>query len=153
MYDFCSEGGIGVGGFKGYIEKLKASGSSNLVELISKLEVSANPLSCPVYDASFTLVLDIAKQLDVGRVAVAVFFTQSCAAIAIYCAMHLEMLDVTTVGLGRFPTYSIDQKNKKIHKKKDMNQNLQSKKKIYNRLKGYATLLPNMRDFPGQPDE
>ncbi|KDO85264.1 hypothetical protein CISIN_1g046734mg, partial [Citrus sinensis] len=79
-----------------YIEKLKASGSSNLVELIIKLEVSVNPLSCPVYDASFTLVLDIAKQLDVGRVAVAVFFTQSCAAIAIYCAMHLEMLDVTT---------------------------------------------------------
>lgn len=71
MYDFCSEGGIGVKGFKGYIDKFKASGSSNLVELIIKLEVSVNPLSCLVYDANLTLVLDIAKQLDVGRVAVA----------------------------------------------------------------------------------
>lgn len=71
MYDFCSEGGIGVKGFKGYIDKFKVSGSSNLVELIIKLEVSVNPLSCLVYDASLTLVLDIAKQLDVGRVAVA----------------------------------------------------------------------------------
>lgn len=47
---------MGVRGFQGYIDRFKSSGSSNLVELIIKLEVSANSPSCPVCDASLTLV-------------------------------------------------------------------------------------------------
>lgn len=50
-----------------------------------------------MYDASLTLVLDITKQLDVGRVAAAVFFTHSYAALATYYTMHLERLGETVI--------------------------------------------------------
>lgn len=49
--------------------------------------------------------MDIAEQLDVGRVAAVVFFTQSCAAVAIHCyALGDVRCNYDDGELGRFST-------------------------------------------------
>ncbi|CAL5331938.1 unnamed protein product [Camellia sinensis] len=90
VYDDCTEGGIqGPGGFKGYLDRFEASGTCCVTELIRKLESSEYPVKCLVYDGNMPWALNIAKQLGI---AAAAFFTQSCAAIASYYPMHLDLL-------------------------------------------------------------
>ncbi|XP_057975481.1 mogroside IE synthase-like [Malania oleifera] len=90
IYDDCSEGGWhGQGEFKGYLERFEASGARRLTELVKRLEKTAHPVKCLLYDANLPWALNIAKQL--GLVGIA-FFTQSCAAIANYYSMHYEVL-------------------------------------------------------------
>ncbi|KAA8517528.1 hypothetical protein F0562_017842 [Nyssa sinensis] len=90
IYDDCTEGGVGVGGFKGFFERFEASGSRNLAELIRKFKNSECPVNCLVYDANIVWALDIAKQHGIAGAA---FFTQSCAAIASYYPMHHELAE------------------------------------------------------------
>ena len=53
IYGNCTEGGFrGPVGFKGFIERLKFSGSKNSTKLIKKLEKSEYPVKYLVYDAS-----------------------------------------------------------------------------------------------------
>ncbi|KAA8520986.1 hypothetical protein F0562_011659 [Nyssa sinensis] len=108
IYDDCTEGGGGVGGFKGFLERFEASGSRNLAELIRKFKISEFPVKCLVYDANIEWALDIAKQLGIVGAA---FFTQSCAAIASYYPMHHELtgepLPVPAFSMPGLPQLSI----------------------------------------------
>ncbi|CAL5384328.1 unnamed protein product [Camellia sinensis] len=73
VYDDCTEGGIQD------LEDLRAI----------LIESSEYPVKCLVYDGNMPWALNIAKQLGI---AAAAFFTQSCAAIASYYPMHLDLL-------------------------------------------------------------
>ncbi|GMY29000.1 UDP-glycosyltransferase 74E2-like [Fagus crenata] len=89
IYDDLTEGGFGgPTGFKGFFDRFEASGTRVLAVLIKKLENSKYPVKCLVYDANLPWALNIAKQLGVSGAA---FFTQSCAAIASYYPMHVEL--------------------------------------------------------------
>lgn len=91
IYDDCIEGGFGgPGGLMGFMERFKASATRCLPDLIKKPEKSEFPVKCLVYDANLPWALNIAKQLGVSAAA---FFTQSCAAIASYYPMYMEMSD------------------------------------------------------------
>lgn len=68
IYGNCTEGGFrGPVGFKGFIERLKFSGSKNSTKLIKKLEKSEYPVKYLVYDASLPWVLSRATRVEEGK--------------------------------------------------------------------------------------
>lgn len=90
IYDDCIEGGLGGPGWLlGFMERFKASAERCLPDLV-KNNSESYPVKCLVYDANLPWALNIAKQLGVSGVA---FFTQSCAAIASYYPMYMDMSD------------------------------------------------------------
>ncbi|OVA01036.1 UDP-glucuronosyl/UDP-glucosyltransferase [Macleaya cordata] len=112
IYDDSNE----TGGFKERVEKLEASGSKNLTDLIKKHEGSRYPVKCLVYDANLGWPLNVAKQLGIAKAA---FFTQSCSANGTYYLMQQEisgklpsgptvlMSGLQTQGLHKLPTFGL----------------------------------------------
>ncbi|KAG6699721.1 hypothetical protein I3842_08G079200 [Carya illinoinensis] len=89
IYDDNTEGGLaGPAALMGFLEKFEVVGAHCLGELFKKLENSEYPVKGLVYDANLPWALNIAQQLGVASAA---FFTQSCAAIACYYPMYVEM--------------------------------------------------------------
>ena len=72
------------------MERFEASATRCLPALIKKSDNSEYPVKCLVYDANLPWAINIANQLGVSGTA---FFTQSCAAIAKYYWMYVEMSD------------------------------------------------------------
>ncbi|XP_068662275.1 mogroside IE synthase-like [Aristolochia californica] len=66
---------------KAYHHGLEEVGSRTLAELIEKYKGSVSPFTCLVYDTSLHWALNVAKELGLMGIA---FYTQSCAAFAIY---------------------------------------------------------------------
>jgi hypothetical protein len=77
-------------GFIGFHGKVEASATRCLPALVKKSDNSEYPVKCLVYDANLPWTINIANQLVVSGAA---FFTQSCAAIANYYRMYVEMFD------------------------------------------------------------
>lgn len=90
IYDDTSEAGgmLGEAALMGFLQKFETVGAHCLAELIKKLENSEYPVKGLVYDANLPWALNVAKELGVPSAA---FFTQSCAAIACYYPMYMEM--------------------------------------------------------------
>ncbi|KAG2693039.1 hypothetical protein I3760_08G080100 [Carya illinoinensis] len=89
IYDDNTEGALArPAALMGFLEKFEVVGAHCLGELFKKLENSEYPVKGLVYDANLPWALNIAQQLGVASVA---FFTQSCAAIACYYPMYVEM--------------------------------------------------------------
>lgn len=86
--DFTQSGVEGPGGFKGFLDRFRESGSASVSQLILDHRNTRNPVKCLVYDANITWALEIATKLGLARVA---FFTQSCSAIASYYPLHCEL--------------------------------------------------------------
>ncbi|KAI3881226.1 hypothetical protein MKX03_015931 [Papaver bracteatum] len=72
---FDDGGSNEAGGPSVYVQRFKIVGSETLTQLIEKLQTTANPVSCVVYDPFIPWVLDVTKKL--GLIGAA-FFTQSC---------------------------------------------------------------------------
>ncbi|KAJ9128631.1 hypothetical protein P3X46_034671 [Hevea brasiliensis] len=69
--------------------------SRKLPEIVAEQRNHGYPVSCLVYDALLTRVLEIAKQLGLLG---ASFFTQSCAVGTIYCSIHEGKLLIPVEG-------------------------------------------------------
>ncbi|WMV27875.1 hypothetical protein MTR67_021260 [Solanum verrucosum] len=98
IYDDCSQGGVvGPGGFKGFLDRFQASGSTNLTRFILDHE---HPVKCLVYDANIPWASKITTQLGIAGAA---FFTQSCATAATYYPMYCEVYEKTPLSMPSFP--------------------------------------------------
>ncbi|XP_027772433.1 UDP-glycosyltransferase 74F2-like [Solanum pennellii] len=98
IYDDCSQGGVlGPGGFKGFLDRFQASGSTNLTRFILDHE---HPVKCLVYDANIPWASKITTQLGIAGAA---FFTQSCATAATYYPMYCEVYKKTPLSMLSFP--------------------------------------------------
>ncbi|KAI3881224.1 hypothetical protein MKX03_015929 [Papaver bracteatum] len=82
---FDDGGSNEAGGPSVYVQRFKIVGSETLTQLIEKLQTTANPVSCVVYDPFIPWVLDVTKKL--GLIGAA-FFTQSCIVGAIYYSVQ-----------------------------------------------------------------
>ncbi|KAM3236791.1 mogroside IE synthase [Capsicum annuum] len=101
IYDDCSEGGVvGPGGFKGFLDRFQASGSTNLTKFISDQVHTERPVKCLVYDANISWASNITTQLGIAGAA---FFTQSCATAATYYPMYCEVYEKTPPSMPSFP--------------------------------------------------
>ncbi|KAK6160880.1 hypothetical protein DH2020_004261 [Rehmannia glutinosa] len=93
IYDDCSGGGVaGPGGFKGFLDRFEAIGSTNLIEIIQKFKDSEKPVKCLIYDANIPWASKVAAELGIAKAA---FFTQSCAFVAFCYPMHCDLSGVT----------------------------------------------------------
>ncbi|OVA10657.1 UDP-glucuronosyl/UDP-glucosyltransferase [Macleaya cordata] len=64
IYDDSGEGGIaGPGGYKGFFERFRVTGSWNLSEFVEEQKMTKYPVKALVYDANLPWALDVAKHL------------------------------------------------------------------------------------------
>lgn len=97
IYDDQAEGGVGgPGGFKGFLDRFEAIGSTNLIQLLRKFQDSdetENPfVKCLIYDANIPWASSVANELGIAR---ASFFTQSCSFITSCYPMYCDLLGVS----------------------------------------------------------
>nr|ACM09899.2 glycosyltransferase [Withania somnifera] len=75
--------------YAAYLTRFKEVGSDTLSQLIEKLANSGSPVNCIVYDPFLPWVVEVAKNFGL---AIAAFFTQSCAVDNIYYHVHKGVL-------------------------------------------------------------
>ncbi|CAN4077171.1 unnamed protein product [Withania somnifera] len=77
------------GSFVAYVTRFKEVGSDTLSQLIKKLTSCGCPVNCIVYDPFLPWAVEVAKNFGL---AIAAFFTQSCAVDNIYYHVHKGVL-------------------------------------------------------------